>query len=137
MLWQFARFSLVGASSSLVNFAAYNLIRLTFRHFELFGEHGYLPALFAGFVLSVLWAYLLSRRFVFSSEEEKQVPWTQALPRMYLAYGFTGLVLNSLLSLLWVDVLGIPEAIISVINDTIAAPVNFLLIKYWSFGKGK
>ena len=56
---------------------------------------------------------------------------------MYLAYGFTGLVLNSLLSLLWVDVLGIPEAIISVINDTIAAPVNFLLIKYWSFRKGK
>ena len=35
------------------------------------------------------------------------------------------------------DVLGIPEAIISVINYTIAAPVNFLLIKYWSFGKGR
>lgn len=137
MLLQFVRFLLVGASSSIVNFVAYNLSRMAFRTLGIFGDYCYIPALFFGFMLSVLWAYLLGRRYVFYSEEEKAVPWTQALPRMYLAYGFTGFVLNSLLSLFWVETLGINEAIISVLNDTVAAPVNFLLIKYWSFGKNQ
>lgn len=134
MAVQFLCFSLVGISSAVVNFAVYNMSRFALAYLGVLPDYEYIPALIVGFLLSVLWAYFFSRRYVFSSKEEQSVPWTKALPRMYLAYGFTGFVMNVLLSMLWVEVLGVPEAVISLINDTLAAPVNFFLIKYWSFG---
>ena len=42
---------------------------------------------------------------------------------------------SSLLSLLWVCVFRIPKEIVTILNDTLCFPVNFLLNKYWSFKK--
>ena len=52
-----------------------------------------------------------------------------------MVYSVTGIGLSSLLSLLWVHVLGIPKEVVTIINDILCFPVNFLLNKYWAFKK--
>ena len=132
---QLLSFSLVGISSGIVNFLVYNLTVWIFGKLGWFPNIDYLLALLAGFIVCVYWSFLLNRRFVFTSEEERAIPWYKALTKMYLTYAFTGIVLNGLLSYLWVDVLNVPKSIITIINDIIGFPVTFLLTKFWSFRK--
>ena len=137
MLRQFLKFILIGSSSSLVNFLVYNGMLCCAGELHLFAKIDYLIAQIIGFAVSVFWSFYLSRKFVFTSQEEKAVPWYQALVKMYLSYGFTGFCLNSILSILWVNVFGIPKEVLTLINDMIAFPLNFLLIKFWSFKSDK
>ena len=65
------------------------------------------------------------------------MPWHTALPKTYLSYIATGIGLSSLLSLLWVYALHIPKEVLTVLNDTLCFPVNFLLMKFWSFRSAK
>lgn len=135
MTKQFLRFILVGIASGFVNFAVYNLSLLGLD--SIGWEYAYLIAQLVGFYISVLATFLLSRRLVFNTPAERAVPWAKALLRMYLVYSFTGVVVNSLLSILWTQVLGIPRQAVSILNDCCAGPVNFLLNKFWSFGGKK
>lgn len=137
MTKQFLKFILVGAASGFVNFAVYNLALLSLDLLAWEWQYGYLIAQLVGFYVSVLATFLLSRRFVFNSPAERAIPWGKALFRMYLVYSFTGVVVNSLLSILWVQVLGIPREAVSILNDVCAGPINFLLNKFWSFGSNK
>ena len=132
---QLLKFLLVGISSGIVNFLAYNLILLLFGALQLFPNIDYMIGLIVGFIVSVYWSFLLNRKFVFNSPEELTIPWYQALIKMYVTYAFTGVVLNTVLSYLWVDVLNVPKSIITIINDIIGFPVTFLLTKFWSFRK--
>ena len=132
---QILKFAAVGIGSGAINCLVYNAFLLCFQYFGIFEGFDYLLALFAGFVLSVLWSFIMSRKFVFTAPEEQVVVWYKALLRMYVVYSVTGVVLSSLLSLLWVEVLDIPKQIVSVINDIVCFPVTFLLNKYWSFRK--
>lgn len=125
-------FAAVGISSGIVNMAVFNGALFLFKTFGWFGKNDFLVALVFGFLLSVAWSFLLNRRFVF---REQAVAWLPALMKTYLSYAATGIGLSSLLSLLWVHVFHIPKQIITVLNDTLCFPVNYLLIKYWSFKK--
>ena len=135
MIKQFLKFTLIGASSGVVNFLIYNLALFVLREFGVLPDGDYLVALVAGFVISVFWSFCLNRRFVFNSVEERAVPWYRVLLKLYATYAFTGLVLSGLLSVLWVRVFGIPREVLPVINDTVCFPVTFLISKYWSFKK--
>ena len=135
MLKQFSKFTLIGISSTLINFLAYNGILLLEGELRVFPDIDYLIALIIGFIVSVFWSFCLNSKFVFNSKEEKAIPWYRVLFKMYLSYGFTGIVLNSILSIVWVSVFGISKELITIINDIIAGPVNFLLTKFWSFKK--
>lgn len=137
MVKQALRFALVGCGSGVVNFLAYNGVLAMLRMLKLFPQVDYLLALAAGFVLSVLWSFLLSRKFVFTSAAERAVPWHRALIKMYVVYGITGVGLSTLLAVLWVRVLHIPKEIVTLINDILCFPVTFLLNKYWAFSKKK
>ena len=137
MVKQAIKFSLVGFSSGVVNFLVYNGILAALRALRLLPQKDYLVALVAGFVLSVLWAFCLSRKFVFTSPEEQAVPWYRALIKMYAVYAITGLGLSSLLALLWVNVLHIPKEVVTILNDLAGFPVTFLLNKFWAFRKSK
>ena len=132
---QLLKFLLVGITSGIVNFLAYNLILLLFGALQLFPNIDYMIGLIVGFIVSVYWSFLLNRKFVFNSPEELTIPWYQALIKMYITYAFTGVVLNTVLSYLWVDVLGIPKTIITLINDIVGFPITFLMTKFWSFRK--
>ena len=132
---QILLFSGVGITSGIVNLGVYNGVLAILRAFGLFSGFDFLIAPAGGFFLSVAWSYLLNRRFVFTSPEERAVPWYSALIKMYVTYAATGIGLSSLLSLVWVYVLHIPKEILTVLNDTLCFPVNYLLVKYWSFKK--
>lgn len=137
MVKQALKFSLVGCGSGVVNFLAYNGALALLRAMKLLPKNDYLLALMAGFVLSVLWSFVMSRKFVFTSPEERSVPWPRALIKMYIVYSITGLGLSSLLSLLWVRGLHLPKEIVTLINDIVCFPVTFLMNKFWAFRKSK
>lgn len=129
---QLILFALVGFSSALVNLGVYNLVLWGLRTLGLFAGFDFLVAQFFGFVISVAWAFLLNRRFVFRTPG---APWKECLLKVYITYSITGIGLSWLLSLLWVRVLHIPKEVVTILNDTVCFPVNFLLNKYWSFRK--
>ena len=128
-------FAAVGISSGVVNMAVYNGVLFLLRWLKWLPQFDFLIALIFGFVLSVAWSFLLNRRFVFTSPEERAVPWLESLLKVYARYAFPGIGLSSLLSRLWVYVFGIPKEILTVLIDALCFPVSFLLIKYWSFRK--
>ena len=125
-------FALVGFSSALVNLGVYNLVLWGLQSLCLFSGFDFLVAQFFGFVISVAWAFFFNRRYVFRTPG---APWKESLLKVYVVYSITGIGLSSLLSLLWIHVLGIPKEAVTVLNDTLCFPVNFLLNKYWSFRK--
>lgn len=127
-------FAAVGISSGVVNMAVYNGVLFLLRWLKWFPQFDFLIALIFGFVLSVAWSFLLNRRFVF---REQAVAWFPALIKTYLSYAATGIGFSSLLSLLWVHVFHIPKEVLTVLNDTLCFPVNFLLVKFWSFKKSR
>lgn len=129
---QMALFALVGFSSALVNLGIYNLVLWALRSLAWFSGFDFLIAQFFGFVIGVAWAFFFNRRYVFCAPG---APWKESLIKVYITYSITGIGLSSLLSLMWVHWLGIPKEVVTVINDLLCFPVNFLLNKYWSFRK--
>lgn len=125
-------FALVGFSSALVNLGVYNLALWGLRTLHLFPGIDFLIAQFFGFVISVAWAFWFNRRYVFRAPG---APWKESLIKVYITYSLTGIGLSALLSLLWIRVFGIPKETVTILNDTLCFPVNFLLNKYWSFRK--
>lgn len=49
----------------------------------------------------------------------------------------TGLVLNNILLIVWVDIFKLNEALGPLINLLITIPLNFLLNKYWAYRSNK
>ena len=125
-------FGLVGFSSALVNLGIYNLVLWILQILRWFPGFDFLVAQFFGFVISVAWAFWFNRRYVFRTPD---APWKESLIKVYITYSLTGIGLSSLFSLLWVHVFGLPKEIVTILNDTLCFPVNFLLNKYWSFKK--
>lgn len=126
-LWQFVKFGIVGVSNTLISLAVYEVC-------IFLGVH-YLLADPIGLVVSVVNAYYWNNRCVFGDGEKK--PFAHHV-RMYFkslaAYGGAA-VINLLLLALWVEVAGIPEWLAPFINMAVTIPINFLVNKYWTFGK--
>lgn len=150
---QFIKFGLVGVSNTLISQVVY-MICLAL------GAH-YILASVLSFIISVLNAYILQNIFVFKQEEglEKRV-WWQVLLKTYAAYAFTGLLLNNLLLILWIDVIkiehftgfitelinrmGIPaenryiaESLAPILNIVVNVPINFVINKFWAYRQKK
>ena len=93
-LLQFIKFGIVGVSNTLVSYLI-NLLCL----FVLDKYHvacDYVIANTVAFVLSVLWSFYWNERFVFTKQNEdyKSNKFVRLL-KMYLSYGFTGIILNN------------------------------------------
>lgn len=152
---QFLKFALVGVSNTAVNYLVYVIL-------VAFGVY-YLIANVFGFFISVLNAYFWGSRFVFKEDEtkEKRV-WWKVLLKTYASYAF-GLVLSTLLLVLWVDLIRIGEAFLfvndflkpiheavsfvpaemdarklsevigPVLNMIVTIPINFVMNKFWAY----
>lgn len=150
---QFVKFSLVGVLNTLISEGVYVII-------VFLGGH-YLVASIIGFSLSVVNAYYWNSRYVFKEDkEESHRVWWKAFWKTYVAYS-GGQLLNMGLLILWVDIvkisrwlgwladwfimLGIQQLDAETIGEIVAAginlvvtvPINYLLNKYWAFGKKK
>ena len=53
--------------------------------------------------------------------------------KTYVSYGFTGIVLNNILSYLWIEKLGISKYIAPLFNLVLSVPLNFIINKFWAF----
>ena len=53
--------------------------------------------------------------------------------KTYMAYGFTGIILNNILSFIWIDKVGISKFIALLINLIVSVPLNFVINKLWTF----
>lgn len=133
---QFVKFGIVGVSNTLISYVLYALSLLAFQKLGILPRADYLVAQVIAFVLSVLWSFYWNNKMVFVLKEgEKRSLW-KALIKTYISYSFTGLFLNSILLILWVQVCHISEFIAPIINLLISVPLNFLISKFWAF-RGK
>lgn len=74
---------------------------------------------------------------VFTLKEGKSRSIWKTLLKAYIAYGFTGIFLNNILSWLWVSKMGISKYIAPLINLIISIPLNFVINKLWTFKSDK
>ena len=119
---QFVKFGVVGVSNTLISYVVYIIL-------VNLGLH-YLLASIGGFLVSVINAYYWNDRYVFKGEERA---WWKVFLKTFTSYAGTGLILNNLLLILWVDIVGLHEMLGPVINLFVTIPLNFLLNKYWAY----
>lgn len=130
---QFVRFGIVGVSNTVISYVLYAVSLLGFQKAGIFSEVDYLVAQVIAFVLSVLWSFYWNNKFVFTVDDGENRSIWKALLKTYVSYSFTGLFLNSVLLVLWVQVLHISEFVAPIINLLVSVPVNFLINKFWAF----
>ena len=130
-LAQFIKFGLVGVTNTAVSYVLNVLVLLALQNANV--EWDYIAGNVVAFVLSVLWSFYWNNRLVFTQQEGHRRIWWKALLKTYLCYGLTGIVLNNLLSWLWIAKLGISKFIAPLFNLVISVPLNFILNKLWAF----
>lgn len=130
-IYQFVKFSFVGVSNTIISYALNVLILLIISEYYL--KYDYIVANVIAFTVSIVWSFLLNSRFVFIQQEgEHRKMWT-AFWKMFLVYGFTGYILNNVLSYIWISHVRLSKYIVPLINLFITVPLNFILNKYWTF----
>ena len=130
---QFVKFGIVGVSNTFVSYLLYAVALLGLQKAGLFPKIDYLLATVFAFVLSVLWSFYWNNKYVFKIKKGQSRSFWKALFKTYVSYSFTGLFLNSILMVLWVQLLGISEFIAPIINLLVSVPLNFLINKFWAF----
>ena len=160
-LWQFIKFGMVGLSNTAVSMIVYNVVYYICRTVM---EENVAMQLgnVAGFVISVLNAYMLQSRFVFKETEDgEHRVWWKVLIKTYIAYSFTGLFLTAVLLLFWSNVVHIEQylggaslwvnnhlslnltatdigaTIAPFLNMVITIPINFCINKFWAYRQKK
>lgn len=129
---QFIKFGIVGLSNTVISYVLYLVALLSFQRLELFPKFDYLIAHIIAFALSVLWSFYWNNKYVFKNSNGKRNVLC-ALLKTYISYGFTGLFLNSILSVIWVEIVGLSKLISPIINLFVSVPVNFIMNKFWAF----
>ncbi|MCI9426535.1 MAG: GtrA family protein [Eubacterium sp.] len=132
---QFVRFGIVGVSNTAAHYVIYAATLFFLQSHGWLKDVDYLVATAIAFALSVLWSFFWNYKFVFTLEEGERRPVFPALVKTYVSYSFTGLFLNSILMLFWVQAVHISEYIAPVFNLLISVPINFLMNKFWAFKK--
>jgi len=122
---QFLKFTCVGASNSVVYLGVYYLF--TFANdstrMAMVGQA-------IAWVLSVTNSFIWNRKYVFPGSQK---PWWLLLLRVYICYGFS-LGISSGLTFVQVELLGVPNTIVPMVNLLAMGPVNFFIVKYLGFG---
>ena len=128
---QFVKFGIIGLSNTVISYILNVAVLLILSPFSVSWD--FFAGNMVGFLLSVLWSFYWNNRFVFTMQEGQQRSVWKALLKTYLAYGFTGIILNNILSWLWITKFGISKFIAPVINLIVSVPLNFIINKLWAF----
>lgn len=134
-LMQFIKFGIVGLSNTVISYVVYVGVLLLFQKNKIIPTIDYLVAQVIAFILSVLWSFYWNNKYVFQKKDDEERNLLQSLIKTYISYAFTGLFLNSILSLLWVEIVHIPKMVAPIINLLVSVPINFLMNKFWAFRK--
>ena len=128
---QFIKFGIVGVSNTVISYVLNILVLLAFKSTNVSWD--YIAGNIISFVLSVLWSFYWNNRFVFTVENGKKRNFGKTLLKTYMAYGFTGIILNNVLSFIWIEKVGISKFIAPLINLIVSVPLNFVINKLWAF----
>ena len=128
---QFVKFGIIGLSNTVISYILNVAVLLILSPFSVSWD--FFAGNMVGFLLSVLWSFYWNNRFVFTMQEGQRRSVWKALLKTYLAYGFTGIILNDILSWLWITKFGISKFIAPVINLIVSVPLNFIINKLWAF----
>lgn len=130
-LTQFIKFGIVGVSNTVVSYVINILVLFVMKPVNVSWD--YFVGNIVAFLLSVLWSFYWNNKYVFTLEEGKSRSIGKALLKTYISYGFTGIILNNILSWIWAEVLGISKYIAPIINLVVSVPINFFMNKLWAF----
>lgn len=133
--YQFVRFCIVGFSNTCVSYGLYVLVLFFMRNYDCAWD--YIIANIISFLLGTLWAYFWSAKFVFRVRLRSVREATRALLKSYATYSMTGILFNNLLSWVWITKLGISRYLAPLINLSISVPTNYLVNRFWTFGKSE
>lgn len=128
---QFVKFAMVGVSNSAVSYTINISMLFLLRHAGL--TYDYVIANLTAFTLSVLWSYHWNSRYVFNPDINEKGWRLKTLFKTYISYAVTGIVLNNLLSTIWIQVLGISKFISPLLNLPFSIPTNFFMQKLWAY----
>lgn len=130
-LFQFAKFCLVGLSNTILSYLLnlFVLFLLSNAHFE----KDYIIANTIAFITSVLWSFYWNNRFVFKLGNGQERNIGKTLLKTYLCYGFSGFILNNVLSTIWIYQFHISKIYAPLFNLPFSIPINFLLNKLWAY----
>ncbi len=128
--FQFFKFALVGASNTVISYLVYLGLLLLLQHYELIPDTDYLLSQWIGYVVSIFWAFILNKKFVFENTKKK---WYISLVKTFIAYSLTGIVLSSILLYVEVNVFEMSKVVAPIINIAICLPINYLINKHWAF----
>ena len=131
LIVQFVKFGLVGISNSAISYSVNIIVLLSLKQFDL--SLDYMFANIVAFFVSVLWSFYWNNRFVFTLADGKKRNIGMALLKTYITYAFTGIILNNVLSYVWITIVGISKYMAPLINIIISVPINFLMNKCWAF----
>lgn len=132
-LLQFIKFGMVGATNVLVSYILYIVFLMAFRYVGIFKYIDYIVAQSISFVVSVLWSFYWNNKIVFTVQKGKKRSTWKALLKTYISYSLTGLLINNVLLIVWIQMLSISAFIAPLLNLFISVPLNFLINKYWAF----
>lgn len=130
-IMQFIKFGIVGISNTIISYILNIIVLLLLQPLGVSWD--FVAGNIVAFVLSVLWSFYWNNKLVFSVQEGEKRSIRKALLRAYVSYGFTGIILNNILSYLWINVLDISKYTAPLINLVISVPVNFVINKLWTF----
>ena len=93
----------------------------------------YIVANIFGFLISVLWSFYWNNKYVFTANNDEKRSVLKTLFKTYISYGFSGIIINNVLSFIWISCLGISKLLAPLMNLVITVPLNFILNKFWAF----
>lgn len=128
---QFIKFGIVGVTNTIMGYGLNVLVLILLRPLNVAWD--FIVGNVVSFIISVLWSFYWNNRLVFTVQEGQQRNLRKALLITYVAYGFTGIILNNVLCWIWISVVHISKYVAPLINLIISVPINYLLNKMWAF----
>lgn len=135
---QFVKFGLVGVSNTLLSYGIEMLCYYVLLPQVPWNENVRIAVTSVlAFAVSVTNSYYWNNRYVFGRGERKRfAEHLRAYGKTVLCYGVTGLLLAPLLKM-GLSGLGIPYWISSLASLVVTIPLNYVLNRFWAFGKNK
>lgn len=124
LLVQFIKFGAVGLLNTLVHYGVYLLCTTV--------GINYLISNLGAFTVSILNSFYWNNKFVFINNGTRR-NWIQVLIKTYIAYSLTGILLNSLLLWIEIEVMNISKIIAPMINLIFTIPLNYIINKFWAY----
>lgn len=128
--FQFIKFAIVGLSNTVVSYLI-NIFVLTFLKVTNY-TYDYVVANTIAFLLSVPWSFFWNSRMVFVSQGNKRSPICTLL-KTYMSYAFTGIIVNNLLSTIWIRIFRVTKYLAPLLNLPFSMLINFFINKFWAY----